>query len=799
MNLYSSLNEEINYKRLKQLHQYSHLIPNLKPTDLPKIKSYYKSKNWTISHHNETAKIEKKYKPNVCCKDGRIYADGFSLQNLPKRIRSILCHLDNGNPIYRDIDMENAHPSIIIQLSKKYEFDCSVIKEYVDNREEKLKDVMDYYNCDRDTAKELFIRLLYTGSIESWESDNKCQKEFKIEFVVNFYKCMRKLCDKFFNHFDFQKNRNEALNKKTSQSKYINHQATCLSYITQEIENKILESIVHFFKVKGYQVGAFCYDGAMFYDKGEDMISLLGQCESFIEKKTEFIVKLTEKKFKHYIDWDKTISVIEKGDFDESEVYLGEYFNLETFGLIKDEIPMKHYNMLKYYFEHFFKFSKCQDSWYVKELNNTLTSMKYPQLRLQLGCIETQFIRGKESYYTFMEYYMKDLKRQSFIDLNYYPYNPITNKIEVVDNNYINTFIPYGNNIIPKEQLNMEEQDTILEHIKIHFKRLCESNDELLHWFLSALHHTIVNPELSFHKLMVFLSEEEGFGKSLLNGMMSNLIGKTNVRNFDNGIQSLAGDRFSEKSANVKAVFIDELDQDKKLGSLMTTLMAIITNDNISYEMKGQKVIKVRNIALFFAFGNKDVGIKVNTLSSTNRRLFIVKADEETTPYPVGTSQYNNWVVNNIALPFSSKDYDKVAVSHLFWFLYDYKALEFLKMNNIPKSKGMGDVRDSNASIQERFLKDYFFDNPRFVETGVPFEELKHKDREGIIYVNTKKFKDEWKTYHRDSNITHITFKSLISYSKKHIITDRFTLNKVQQRCTMVNLDALKELLSYIN
>jgi len=81
---------------------------------------------------------EGQYKVNFLLKDfgstetkalGRMYAKGSSLQYLNREYRKALVY-----DKYTDIDIENAHPSLISQIFKEQGLKCKTLDDYVANR-----------------------------------------------------------------------------------------------------------------------------------------------------------------------------------------------------------------------------------------------------------------------------------------------------------------------------------------------------------------------------------------------------------------------------------------------------------------------------------------------------------------------------------------------------------------------------------------------------------------------------------------------------------------------------------------
>lgn len=71
-----------------------------------------------------------------------------------------------------DWDMVNCHPHLLLQLCDKHDLECDLLRDYVSNRDKWLSLVMAETKVDRAKAKNLFIRLLYMGSVNEWSKLN---------------------------------------------------------------------------------------------------------------------------------------------------------------------------------------------------------------------------------------------------------------------------------------------------------------------------------------------------------------------------------------------------------------------------------------------------------------------------------------------------------------------------------------------------------------------------------------------------------------------------------------------------
>ena len=70
--------------------------------------------------------IVREYNPSETSPEGRLFVKGSGLQNINKHFRGSLC-----NGIYKDFDMENAHPRILKYYCKKNDI---IFKRHYENR-----------------------------------------------------------------------------------------------------------------------------------------------------------------------------------------------------------------------------------------------------------------------------------------------------------------------------------------------------------------------------------------------------------------------------------------------------------------------------------------------------------------------------------------------------------------------------------------------------------------------------------------------------------------------------------------
>lgn len=237
---------------------------------------------------------------------GRIYADrGLSLQFFPKRIRHTLAA-----DLYHDIDMVNAHPTLLLQLCDEKGWDVVELRRYVNNREAVLNEIMEACHVTRKQAKELLLRLMYGGALKSWLRDERVPESVLVPpFVARFEKELQVLQQGIWDEFPkvrkvakkpkatkqfLRQLGNMNLCKKSTQNAAM---GSCMSLVLQEREHRVMLATAKFFRSMHWDVGVYVFDGIMIRKHPEKLLTrkLLQQCEEFVEQETGLSIRLEEK------------------------------------------------------------------------------------------------------------------------------------------------------------------------------------------------------------------------------------------------------------------------------------------------------------------------------------------------------------------------------------------------------------------------------------------------------------------------------------------------------------------------
>ena len=112
-----------------------------KPQLLRQLKTYRQK-----AGKNKKVDVEYNYK-GVAGK-GRLYTKGASLQTFPREIRNTLAQKN-----YIDIDIENCVFSILKTYCDNNNLPTQSITDYIENREERLKEIQEKFNINKAEAK----------------------------------------------------------------------------------------------------------------------------------------------------------------------------------------------------------------------------------------------------------------------------------------------------------------------------------------------------------------------------------------------------------------------------------------------------------------------------------------------------------------------------------------------------------------------------------------------------------------------------------------------------------------------
>ena len=386
---------------------------------------------------------------------GRVYPfKSLGLCAVRCEVRHTLAHEH-----YYDIDIENAHPSILLQIAQKENVVCNNLNLYVSNREKCLNEIMNAYKVSRKQAKNLIIRLCYGGLFEDWCKSNDVYCEGVLEWVEGLTKELNNISNIVWE-------RNPHLHTITEKKR--SPRRSALSIFAQDIERTILENMFNFFVskkiIKKNRQGAYgcvlCFDGIMIPQENvtTSVDEMIQDLRTYIMKHTSLILNFTEKPMNEGYD----LNLVEMEGIDEEVCVMGQTVDkawveggVET-DLEAGEKVFKMYPFWKYHTktENLYVFDRDTGLWsadkmthrkiisqlspYLRVVNgngelgvrsygNTKTLMDKVFDFLKTKCIDDSWFRQKENsslgYVLFTNGYV-DMKKMKFRSKEKYGFNP---------------------------------------------------------------------------------------------------------------------------------------------------------------------------------------------------------------------------------------------------------------------------------------------------------------------------------------------------------------------------------------
>ena len=237
---------------------------------------------------------------------GRLFAQSASLQNLPREFRGAI----GGN--YHDLDMENAHPTILLQYCKKNDIKCDALEHYVNHRNDIITNLMDAYSLSKSDVKKLFLTVMNGGKREG--------------ITDAFFMKFQSECQRIHT---FIASLNPKLLKDVSKRKDFNINGSLTNIILCNLENEILMYSVQYLMNEGYNVDVLVFDGCMVRKREGIYITdeLLSGLSGYVLEKTGYEIKFTEKQMDTSIDLSKYETT--ESDLEASITYYKDKENFE--------------------------------------------------------------------------------------------------------------------------------------------------------------------------------------------------------------------------------------------------------------------------------------------------------------------------------------------------------------------------------------------------------------------------------------------------------------------------------------
>lgn len=586
---------------------------------------------------------------------GRLFPQNPSLASMPREIRNCLAHEK-----YYDIDMKNAHPTLLSQYCKKNYIRCDILDKYVLNRDEILDKICKDSGIDKDEAKQTFLSLLNGGKGGGWQIP-KHKGTFIHDFKHEIKGIHEAVCR--INSDEY---------KKVSRRKEFNKEGSMMNIVLCKLEHLVLMNAVAFMNEKGYNVDALVFDGFMVRKIKELNNDTLVELSKYVKDKTDYDIVFLEKTMENKINLTKFADPVE-----EEKTEITYFKDKEKFE--KEHIKILHPSMFLTFMKNGFMDHQCES-----KIQSSYRHMK------------TTILDEKNKIQTvsFISRWLNDPNIRLY---NRKVFNP---DIESTEKEDFNVWRGFHN-----ESLTLTDDNDVRERYVNQYKdfiyNLVGKNEDCMNYFIAWCANIIQNPAKRACICLVLYSYEEGAGKNMITKTLEKCIGK----NYVNYISDVSNQLFGKHSAAEMDKLLIVLNEVKGKDTYANTdlFKTRITDDVREVELKGKEAMQINNFCSYI--------INSNNLNSVNagekdRRFCVLDCNNEKLMDKMYFKDYEKNINNNteaikcIYEYLKSFEIEEVVPNYLF---SDYR----------PRTELYEELVESNMEKEWEYMEELVYKIPQ--------------------------------------------------------------------------------------
>jgi hypothetical protein len=585
---------------------------------------------------------------------GRLFPQNASLASMPREIRNCLAHEK-----YYDIDMKNAHPTLLSQYCKKNYIRCDILDKYVSNRDEILDKICKDSGIDKDEAKQTFLSLLNGGKGGGWQIP-----KYKGTFIYDFKEEIKGIHEAVcrINTDEF---------KKVSRRKDYNKEGTMMNIVLCKLEHQVLMNAVMFMTERGYNVDALVFDGFMVRKIKELSSDTLEELREYIKEKTDYDIVFVEKTMENSIDLKKFADPV-----DEEKTEITYFKDKEKFE--KEHIKILHPSMFLTFMKSGFIDHQCES-----KIQSSYRHMKTTVLDE----------KNKVQTVSFISKWLNDpnirlYKRKVF--------NP---DIESTDKEDYNVWRGFHNENVPLTDDN-DVRERYVNQYRDFIYNLVGKNEDCMNYFIAWCANIIQNPAKRSCICLVLYSYEEGAGKNMITKTLEKCVGSSYV----NYITDVANQLFGKHSAAEMDKLLIVLNEVKGKDTYANTdlFKTRITDDVREVELKGKEAMQINNFCSYI--------INSNNLNSVNagekdRRFCVLDCNNEKLMDKMYFKDYEKNINNN-----------PEAIKCIFEYLKSFNIEEvvpnYLFSDYRPRTELYEELVESNVEKEWEFIEEIVYKIP---------------------------------------------------------------------------------------
>ena len=539
------------------------------------------------------------------CTYGRFYpVGGASAGEVSKDIRSYLFYA-----LWTALDIDNAHPTILLQVLIAHGFAALLLSMYCEDREKHLKDVMKEYKVDRSAAKLLFIRLMYLGEFKAWAVDNELVDAKATSFIKNFSKEMLGHADTIVqynavmrgalkpNERSIDKAVKKAGPGRPKKKQKMEETAATdkpvlaspdqvMSYFLQEHERRVLRHMFDFLVQEGLididNIEAMLrYDGIdlpLTVLEGRDLPDVLKRMSKYVYEMTGLALGMSEKPYS-VSPLKKEIDILLDFESKIPENYKGILDNAMLANL-------RTYPAQKYYFEKFISTIQftAEYAWVQHSYKQGIDEAKKMTKRELIGSWEhiDSIVEPGEgdkdpTIGKFIFQWIQDQEKSCCNEVNFIPFNEDLGNGPSPDSKIFNLFRGFAN---PKGVVLDKPYSAYTEAFHYLGLQLCENDPWQYQFFWNCLVRQFKTPADRLDLAFVFQDKTQGTGADVFFDAVGGLFGAPYYRNSDK-ISDFLGEH-AEGVENKLLVVMNELkfkdsnDHEARIKTLITATTSTI-------------------------------------------------------------------------------------------------------------------------------------------------------------------------------------------------------------------------------
>jgi len=495
------------------------------------------------------------------------------LAAFPREIRSALAA-----KYYWDIDMENAQPTILLNVSKKKFLSLPTLQEFVTRRKEILQELQTTHNITRAEAKDICIAVVFGGIRYEHPILPKLHDELSVlaKVIADDYPRIFAKCKRL---------------KENKRNPY----ASCMAVVAQHIQNDILTTMDGYLIKNKRQLDVLIKDGGFIRklpNETEPPLYLIKEMEEEIMKKHDMAVCLAFKSIESTLEFKQENLI-------PSEVIINDAYAAEKLiELVGDKL--RNVNNQIYILD------SDTERWVLNSDKDNGLRQIIHQYRHQLifkqadktGIIHIYDYGGKESN-------ISPLLKQIPLFINKQPL-PIKFDYE---------FLEPGDS---------DEIELTGKYITDLLNLICNYNEDKIRYFVNFFADIIQNPLRTGTGTMMILLGEQGSGKDTFLNLFREVLGDLYASH--TGDNSHFFSKFSTLRYNKIFCHLEEANR-KYCVENQDRLKSMITETKGSFEPKGKQLIEnVPNYTRLVFTTNSECPVE---FSGHQRRFILFKTSSD--------------------------------------------------------------------------------------------------------------------------------------------------------------------------